>query len=65
VDRVLGVYQYRPRLSLGDERLTAVPVVCHRAAVGLPVAAVGARAQHVQPGPDLGADLADEFEPVR
>jgi hypothetical protein len=53
VDRVLGLYQYRPQLARGDVRVAAVPVVSHRAAGGLRAAAVGALAQVVQaPKPD-------------
>jgi hypothetical protein len=58
VDRVLGQYQYRPHMARGDASIATVPVVSHRAAVGLRAAAVGALAQVVQaPKPDPSGEL--------
>ena len=58
VDRVLGQYQYRPHMARGDASIATVPVVSHRAVVGLRAAAVGALAQVVQaPKPDPSGEL--------
>jgi hypothetical protein len=48
VDRLLGVYNYRPRLAHGDLRVAMLPVVSHQVARGPHAAAVGVLAHEVQ-----------------